>query len=88
MENSSEALKRVLVPELYIRWSTNRESMAGMKAVANGWPGAVLNLALLVGMIYSPTERIELILFTVFMLLGVVTVWVLLSRPARGRNLH
>jgi uncharacterized membrane protein YqjE len=57
-----------------------------MNAIARGWQGAVLNLALVVGMVFSPTERVEAILFALFILLSLFTVWVLLTGRRRQRS--
>jgi len=54
-----------------------------MNAIANGWQGAVLNLGLILGMLYSPSQRVEMILFTAFVLLSILTVRILLHSRRR-----
>ncbi len=58
-----------------------------MNAIANGWQGAVLNLALVLGMLYSRSQLVEKILFAAFVFLSAFTIGVILVRTRR-RNLH
>jgi hypothetical protein len=58
-----------------------------MNAIANGWQGAALNLALVLGMLYSRSQLLERILFAVFIFLSGLTIRVIVIR-ARSRNLY
>ncbi len=56
-----------------------------MHAIAYGWQGAALNLSLILGMLYSPWQVVERILFAVFVLLSALTVRAIVMR-ARNRS--